>query len=381
MVRPSRKALILSGGGGRGAYHIGAIEALIEHGWMQDGRGPDIIAGTSIGAVNAAALASGMTVAQLKQQWLTMRTEQVHCLSRDLPAATRPLLRFLLHSVLTSESPASDAGGLPADTPPEHSEPPDMGPGRLIHNLTDLFKIRPFRSLLDTTPWRKTLSAWIDFERINTPEPPALILTATELHTGTLQTFCTRDLKQHPRDTITMDHILASCSIPGIYPWTEIDGEKYWDGAILANTPLGPVIDLAEDEDVDIVVVMMTPWHENQSQMHHIVQRDPQDLMQAMTLTLDWSLLASYRVALKMLHNYNLMAEAAERLERAAQQTGDDSLRMPNLIRPRISLPTVISPQKLLPLDWIIDYEQANHEALFTMGKMDAEKALTTREE
>ena len=51
-----KKALVLSGGGGRGAYHDGEIEALVERGWMQDGDGPDIIAGTSIGAINAAAL-------------------------------------------------------------------------------------------------------------------------------------------------------------------------------------------------------------------------------------------------------------------------------------------------------------------------------------
>src|SRR6266536_275066 len=59
----TKKALVLSGGGARGAYHIGAIEALIRQGWMQDGVGPDIIAGTSIGATNAAALASGLTIA------------------------------------------------------------------------------------------------------------------------------------------------------------------------------------------------------------------------------------------------------------------------------------------------------------------------------
>jgi len=89
-----KKALVLSGGGGRGAYHVGVIEALVERGWMQDGVGPDIIAGTSIGAINAAALASGLTVAQLKARWLDMHTEDVHRLSGDLPAVSRPLVRF-----------------------------------------------------------------------------------------------------------------------------------------------------------------------------------------------------------------------------------------------------------------------------------------------
>src|SRR5438046_9308490 len=103
MAQP-KKALVLSGGGARGAYHIGAIEALIQHGWMEDGKGPDIIAGTSIGAINAAALASGLTIEQLKQRWLAMHTEEVHRLSSDLLAVTRPIMRFLLRCVLISES-------------------------------------------------------------------------------------------------------------------------------------------------------------------------------------------------------------------------------------------------------------------------------------
>lgn len=90
----TKKALVLSGGGGRGAYHIGVIETLVEAGWMHDGQGPDIIAGTSIGAINAAALASGLTVAQLKQRWLAMHTEEVYQLGRPAgghTAAAAPL--------------------------------------------------------------------------------------------------------------------------------------------------------------------------------------------------------------------------------------------------------------------------------------------------
>src|SRR5512136_1800362 len=106
----TKKALVLSGGGGRGAYHVGVIEALVEHGWMQDGVGPDIIAGTSIGAINAAALASGLSVSKLKRRWLEMRTENVHQLSGDLPGIAKPIMGLFLKSVLTSEGgrPLSD---------------------------------------------------------------------------------------------------------------------------------------------------------------------------------------------------------------------------------------------------------------------------------
>lgn len=367
-----KKALVLSGGGGRGAYHIGVIEALVERGWMQDGEGPDIIAGTSIGAINAAALASGLTVVELKARWLDMHTEDVHRLSGDLPAISRPLVRFLMHSVLTSEA----HGGLPVALPPEER---NMNAEGLLRRISNVFRSRPFRSLLDTTPWRHTLSRWIDFERINSPDAPALLLTATDLHSGDLRVFCNRPLRDHPADTITIDHLMASSSIPTVYPWTEIDGRKYWDGAVLANTPLGPVIDLAAGEDVEIVVVMMTPWDTTPEAMRQQLQEVPQDLVQALSLTLDWALLASYRAAIKMLRAYNRLAEAAIKLEHAAQQTGNPDLRIEGHIPRIIAEPLVIAPQRMMPLEWIIDYEEHNHQTLFEMGRNDALRALDRR--
>lgn len=368
----TKKALVLSGGGGRGAYHIGVIEALVQAGWMPDGAGPDIIAGTSIGAINAAALASGLTVAQLKRRWLAMHTEEVHQLSRDLPAVTRPLLRFLLRSVLTSD----DHGGA-RDTLPEADR--GLSAQGLFSRLATLFTAQPFRSLLDTTPWRSTLGQWMDFERINRPGAPALLLAATELQSGALRVFCNRALNGRPADAIVLDHLMASSSIPIVYPWTAIGDGKYWDGAVLANTPLEPVIELAGEDDVDILVVMMTPWNADPDALRLETRQMPQDLVQALSLTLDWALLASYRVAFESIAQRNQLAEAAAKLARAAEQLGDAGLRLGGPTPRPIAPPTVIAPEHLMPLDWIIDYESANHEVLFAMGKADAERALARR--
>jgi NTE family protein len=368
----TKTALVLSGGGGRGAYHIGVLEALVEHGWMEDGQGPDIIAGTSIGAINAAALASGLKVAELKRRWLAMHTEEVHRLSTDLPVVARPLLRFMLRSVLTSE-----AHGGSHDTLPDEER--NMSAAGLFSRLATLFQTVPFRSLLETTPWRHTLNNWMDFERINSSSAPALLLAATELQTGALRVFCNRELSGQPADTIILDHLMASSSIPIVYPWTEIGSEKYWDGAVLANTPLEPVIDLAGDDDVDILVVMMTPWNADPSALRAQTRQMPKDLVQALSLTLDWALLASYRVAFEAIEHRNQLADAAAKLARAAQQTGDASLELAGLIARPIALPTVIAPDALMPLDWIIDYEEANHQTLFAMGKADAARALAQR--
>ena len=130
-----------------------------------------------------------------------------------------------------------------------------MSAPSLLDRLGKLFHATPFRSLLDTTPWRYTLADWMNFERINSPAAPALLLAATELQSDALRVFCNRPLEGRPADMIELDHLMASSSIPIVYPWTEIGAEKYWDGAVLANTPLEPVIDLAGDDDVDILVV------------------------------------------------------------------------------------------------------------------------------
>ena len=66
------RALVLSGGGGRGAYHVGVLRYLEEQGWE-----PDIIVGTSIGAVNGAALASGHDATSLWELWRDLETDYI----------------------------------------------------------------------------------------------------------------------------------------------------------------------------------------------------------------------------------------------------------------------------------------------------------------
>jgi NTE family protein len=80
-----------------------------------------------------------------------------------------------------------------------------------------------------------------------------------------------------------------------------------------------------------------------------------------------------------MLEHRNQLAEAAEKLARAARQMGDASMRLSGRSFRRVSLPTVIAPAELMPLEWIIDYEEQNHLALFELGKADAQRALAQR--
>ena len=371
----TKKALVLSGGGGRGAYHVGVMQALVERGWMQDGVGPDIIAGTSIGAVNGAALASGLTVAELQERWMAMHSENVHRISNDLPAVSRPLMRFILRSILTS----AEGGGEDAIEDDLPAEDRNLDSAGMWSRLKGIFTTTPFRSLLDTAPWRHTLSRWMDFDRINRPEAPSLLLAATDVRRGTLRVFCNHEPDGTVRDTIGLDHIMASSSIPAMYPWTKVADDMYWDGAVLANTPLGPVIEHAGGA-VDIVVVMMTPWDADPDDLDQQLEEMPKDLAQALWLTLDWALLASYRASFKLLRLYNHIAEVAQKLDSAATRTGDASLRWEGRMPHRVAEPLVIAPEKLMPLEWIVDYEASNHQRLFDLGYADAIRALDKRE-
>ena len=208
--RGRQRALVLSGGGGRGAYHIGVLAFLERHDWT-----PDIVVGTSIGAVNGAALASGHNSHSLWALWQRLRTKDVQNQNWSI-----------------------------------------LEPSEWDH-------------LLDTAPLRETLirEKWLDLERINAAEPRIhLRITAIETDSGRLRVFGnSADLFPGRTEHIelTVDHIIASCSIPVVYPPTTLQGVRYWDGGTVANTPLGPAIDAGAE---DIIVVIMTPWQKGGTQ-------------------------------------------------------------------------------------------------------------------
>ncbi len=146
---------------------MGALRFLHEHEWF-----PDVVVGTSIGAVNGAALASGHSAQSLWALWRRLRTE--------------------------------------------HVQKPNLNP------LQNHF-------LLDTAPLRETLmeDGWLDFGRINSAEARVhLRLTATEVDTGKLFVYGNSpDIfpSQTQIAPLTIDHIIASCSIPLIYLATKLD--------------------------------------------------------------------------------------------------------------------------------------------------------------
>jgi NTE family protein len=336
--RERKKALVLSGGGGRGAYHVGALRFLEEHEWF-----PDVVVGTSIGAVNGAAIASGHTAYSLWALWRRLRT-------RDVQRAN----------------------------------------------------LNPLRSynILDTSPLRETLQrdGWINFDRINSAEAAVhLRITALEMESGHLHIFGNSPdvypsrLEQAP---LTVDHIVASCSIPVVYPATDLDGTLYWDGGTVANTPLGPAIDAGAEE---IVVVMMTPWDESgQSDINWHDQVRPRNLLTAAGAAFEWALLASFQADMKMFRYVNelvrLQVEVsrlrATMLDMMAEHNDSGDLSeflvdangdgVPDILQHghhRLPEPIIVAPQRPIPVEQIVSYTLKGHEEVYRMGYEDARRA------
>ncbi len=329
-TKDRKRALVLSGGGGRGAYHVGVMRFLEEHEWF-----PNIVVGTSIGAVNGAALASGHNAYSLWALWQRLKTKDV--------------------------------------------QKPNLNP------LNGNF-------LLDTAPLRETLQrdGWVNFNRINSDEAAVhLRVTATEVNTGHLHIFgnSTDVYPSHMRqEPLELDHIIASCSIPIVYPATQLHGNLYWDGATVANTPLGPAIDAGAEE---IVVVLMTPWETDEE----VRTETPRNLLSAASTTLEWALLASFQADLKMFRRVNelvrLQVENARLrainslLSRKLQGEkidfeDRDGNGIPDILEEKykeLPDPIIVAPRKAIEVERIITYNLEGHERLYRLGYEDAKRA------
>ncbi|WP_245964807.1 FAD-dependent oxidoreductase [Trinickia dinghuensis] len=206
---PSQTALILQGGGALGSFEWGAIEALEEAGVC-----PDIISAVSIGALNAAIVAShpGHAARALAGFWRDI--------SIELPAMFDPCL----HGALVSAY--SLWFGVPHFLQPKWWRA-GVGLSALPASWTSWY---------DTEPAKALIGRYIDFDALAS-SPVRLLLGAVDILTGERRTF------DSYVDRLTPDHLLASGSLPPGMPWTTIDGRAYWDGGIVSNSPLDMVIE------------------------------------------------------------------------------------------------------------------------------------------
>lgn len=213
-MRAARKALVLQGGGALGAYQAGVYAALSETDLQ-----PHWIAGVSIGAINAALIAGNAPdkrVERLREFW--------HLVSSG-PAQRLP--SWLGDRATQNQWSASMAMlvGIPGFFEPRYSPALLMGAAA------------PLLSYYDTTPLKATLERLIDFDRINACEA-RFSVGAVDVRTGNSVYF------DNTRQRIGPEHIMASGALPPGFAPVSIDGDDYWDGGIVSNTPLQYVLDI-----------------------------------------------------------------------------------------------------------------------------------------
>ncbi len=353
------RALILSGGGGRGAFHAGVYKYLMKnHKLNVDSNHarawePHVIVGTSIGAVNGAAIAQGMAADQLVEVWKSLEEQDIQGLPPGMRGIARWAARAIFKELMDARLPQITPEEATSPIPKEFWPPLPLLPRWLASRL-----IGYWINLLDTAPLRKTLFTRFGFdeEKLAASEK-ALLIAATKVRTGERVLFSNREVMDHKRGElrrdvfsgITVDRILASCSIPLVYPWTFDPGTEafYWDGALVANTPLGAAIDMMGGDTsipAEVIVVMMTPWWESSDPAPAKTNAEPRSFGDAITWMLDWMLLAAFRENLKMVRAFNDLA-LRERREASPPY------------RYRLVTPLIVSPLEFLQVERIIDYD------------------------
>ncbi|WP_293862900.1 patatin-like phospholipase family protein [uncultured Alsobacter sp.] len=212
-------ALVLQGGGALGAYQCGVFEALAERDVT-----PDWVAGISIGAINCALIAGNPPehrVQRLRDFWSTITENPFVDLLSPLFKDTGDQARVGLNNLSASAALASGANGFFRPRMPPPWLAPVGSPGALSHYSTDAL--------------RETLLKLVDFDRIN-DGPMRLSVGAVNIQSGNFVYFDTTTHRIGP------EHIMASGALPPGFPPVEIDGQHYWDGGLISNTPLQWVV-------------------------------------------------------------------------------------------------------------------------------------------
>jgi NTE family protein len=204
-------ALVLQGGGALGSYQAGVYEALATSQYL-----PDWVAGISVGAINAAIIAGNAPekrVERLKAFW-----EGITAPSSLWPA--------LPGTVTGGHRRAGSLNAL------MFGQPGFFAPRPPMHWLLGG---KP-TSYYDTSALKHTLERLVDFDRINAREI-RFSVAAVNVRTGNFAYF------DNARMTIGPEHVMASGALPPGFPAVEIDGEHYWDGGLVSNTPLQYVLE------------------------------------------------------------------------------------------------------------------------------------------
>lgn len=207
-----QKVLILQGGGALGAFECGVVKALEEHKIF-----PDIVAGISIGALNGGIVASHphQAAKALESFWA------------ELQVISPPINYEPLRRMVTSANILQF--GVPKFFRPNWFSPHGYFGGNILEP-------KEWTGFYDTAPMRELIQKYVNFEFLKR-SPVRLLVGAVNVLNGEMKVF------DSYVDNLTPDHLLASGSLPPGFSWTYVDGQPYWDGGVVSNSPLDLVFE------------------------------------------------------------------------------------------------------------------------------------------
>ena len=237
---PSHAALVLSGGGARGAYQVGVLRYIAAR--RPFARFP-IVTGVSAGAINASFLAGstdafGGAVNALAEHWLSLSTDQVF--RTDMPSLAGNVLKVLLNL--------------------------GSGGSTLAPGVRGLVETAPLREFLDGLIEPDAVAANVEAGRLR-----ALAISATAYDTGRTVTYIQgesrletweRFRRRAVHNRITLDHVMASAAIPLFFPAVRVNGRFFGDGSLRQSHPLSPAIHLGADRILAISSRWQAPVEE-----------------------------------------------------------------------------------------------------------------------
>jgi NTE family protein len=277
-------ALVLQGGGALGAYQAGVYEGLHEAGIR-----PNWVAGISIGALNAAIIAGSpenQRVDRLREFWETICACPVEWpvnegLTEGLPFTMD--LRSVHNIAAATRALMMGQNGFfkPRFPPP----------------FLSLFSGDAATSFYDTSPLRDTLEHLVDFDLLNSGDVRVSV-GAVNIRSSNLVYFDTAQRR------LRAEHFMASGALPPGFPAVEIDGEYYWDGGMVSNTPLSRV--LSSEPRRDTLTFQVDLWS--------ATGRLPYDLMEVASRQKDIQYSSRTRTITNQMAQMQKMRQALQQL-------------------------------------------------------------------
>ena len=366
---PRNAILVLQGGGALGAYECGAYKALVPH-LELEGYSLKVVAGTSIGAINASVIATRYHrdkdhgVRALEELWTRRLTTPSLPLFPTLPI-------FESYNAIWTDL--------------LFGNPHLFSPYFFGWNFFAPIVWGGITQFYDSGAMRKTLTELFAPVGEYRGAEPRLIVTAVDVQSGLPKTF------DSGQENITADDVMASCALPPWLPEQFHDGRYYWDGGLSSNTPLREALNVLQhktpheglSDEYHVFIVSLFPresalpktnW-ELWSRINQITFGDKTEFDEIVSGVMN-SYIDFVKAALNAAQELPASSPLRELIEREAKELIKDQKRVRlNITRiQRQALPEELTSRE-------IDFSPQRIEALISQGYRDTRHELKQTEQ